>query len=56
MKATVDAIKEAGMRDQVKIIVGGNPVSEEACATIGADEWAYSPQKTVNVCQGWAAA
>ncbi|MBO4382559.1 MAG: cobalamin-dependent protein [Clostridia bacterium] len=55
MKATVDAFKAAGMRDDVKIIVGGAPVSEAACATIGADEWAYSPKKTVTVCQGWAA-
>ena len=54
MKATVGAFREAGMRDDVKIIVGGCPVTEEACAGIGADEWAYSPQKTVNVCKGWA--
>ena len=56
MKDTINAFKEAGMRDDVKIIIGGNPVSEDACKAIGADEWAYSPQKTVNVCQGWAAA
>ncbi len=56
MKATVDAFKAAGMRDDVKIIVGGAPVSETACANIGADEWAYSPKKTVTVCQGWATA
>lgn len=56
MKATVDAFKAAGMRDDVKIIVGGAPVSETACANIGADDWAYSPKKTVTVCQEWAAA
>ena len=48
-----NAFKEAGMRDDVKIIIGGNPVSEEACKALGADEWAYSPQKTVQVCANW---
>lgn len=56
MKATIDAFKEAGIRDDVKIIVGGNPVSESAAASMGADDWAYSPQKTVNVCTAWATA
>lgn len=54
MKNTIEAFKSAGMRDEVKIIIGGCPVSEEACRSMGADEWAYSPQKTVSVCQSWA--
>ena len=54
MKATVDAFKAAGMRDDVKIIIGGAPVSEAACINVGSDEWAYSPKKTVTVCQSWA--
>lgn len=54
MKATVDALVEAGLRDSVKVIIGGAPVSEEACKNIGADEWAYSPQKTVDTCKEWA--
>ena len=54
MKATVDAFRQAGM-DDVKIIVGGAPVTADACAITGADEWAQNPQKTVNVCKAWAA-
>ena len=54
MKATVDALKAEGL--DVKVIIGGAPVSEEACATVGADEWAHSPQKTVNTCKRWAEA
>ena len=54
MKATIEAFKAAGM-DDVKIIVGGCPVSEDAANAMGADEWAYSPQKTVKVCSAWAA-
>ncbi len=54
MKDTIEAFKAAGMRDDVKIIVGGAPVTETVCASVGADEWALSQQKTVSVCQAWA--
>lgn len=53
MKATIEAIKAAGLED-VKVIIGGAPVTAEVCSMIGADEWAYSPQKTVQTCRGWA--
>ena len=52
MKATVDAIRAAGI--DCKVIIGGAPVSAEACRNIGADEWAHSPQKTVATCKAWA--
>ena len=52
MKASVEAIKAAGL--ECKVIIGGAPVSAEACKNIGADEWAHSPQKTVQVCKSWA--
>ena len=55
MKATIDALKEAGL-DGVKVIIGGAPVNAEVCERIGADEWAYSPQKTVQTCKAWTAA
>ena len=53
MKATVAALRAAGL-DDVKVIIGGAPVSEAACQLTGADEWAHSPQKTVQVCRAWA--
>ncbi|HBN55996.1 MAG TPA: cobalamin-binding protein [Lachnospiraceae bacterium] len=56
MKDTVEAFREAGLRDKVKIIIGGAPVSEEAKELTGADEWAHDPQKTVRVCNEWAQA
>ena len=49
MKATVEAIRAAGL--DCKVIIGGAPVSAEACVNIGADEWAHSPQKTVATCK-----
>ena len=41
MADVVKAAEAAGVRDKVKIIIGGAPVSEEFCREIGAD--AYSP-------------
>jgi len=40
MKATIDALAESGARSQIKIIVGGAPVTEEFAAKIGADAYA----------------
>ena len=40
MKQTIDAIVEAGLRDQVKIIVGGAPVTQAFADEIGADGFA----------------
>ncbi len=40
MKQTVDAIVEAGLRDQVKIMVGGAPVTQSFADEIGADGFA----------------
>lgn len=37
MKNVVDIFKEKGMRDKVKIMVGGAPVTQEFCDSIGAD-------------------
>ena len=54
MKATVDALKAEGL--DVKVIIGGAPVNADVCARVGADEWAYSPQKTVQTCKAWAIA
>ncbi len=39
MPVVIDALKEAGLRDQVQIIVGGAPVSEEFAEKIGADAY-----------------
>ncbi|AET68159.1 putative cobalamin binding protein [Desulfosporosinus orientis DSM 765] len=53
MKATVDALREAGIKDSVKIIIGGNPVTREACEQIGADAFTNNAAEGVKICQGW---
>lgn len=40
MKQTIDAIVESGLRDKVKIMVGGAPVSQAFADEIGADGFA----------------
>lgn len=53
MKDTVDGFKAAGIRDDVKIIIGGNCVTEAVCKSVGADAWSKSPQSAVTTCLGW---
>ncbi|HHX74918.1 MAG TPA: cobalamin-binding protein [Firmicutes bacterium] len=53
MKDTVDALKEAGVRDSVKVIIGGNPVTKEACEQIGADAFTTNAAEGVKICQSW---
>lgn len=36
----IKALEEAGLRDQVKVMVGGAPVTQEWAETIGADGYA----------------
>jgi len=40
MQNTIEALEEAGVRDQVKIMVGGAPVTEDFANEIGADAYA----------------
>ena len=53
MKDTVEAFKKAGMRDQVKIIIGGAPVTAEVSALVGSDAWSLVPQEGVKICLDW---
>ncbi|NMC29186.1 MAG: cobalamin-binding protein [Pelolinea sp.] len=42
MPEIIDAIQQAGLRDQVKIMVGGAPLNEKYAQTIGADGYAQN--------------
>ena len=42
MKTTVDALKAAGVRDQVKVLIGGAPITADYAAEIGADGYSES--------------
>lgn len=47
MRDTVEALKAAGLRDKVKVMIGGNAVSEETCAFVGADYWSKNAATSV---------
>lgn len=53
MKETVDAIVEAGVRDQAKIMIGGAPVTQEYADRIGADGYAEDAALAVDVVRGF---
>ena len=55
MKDTVEAIKSAGLRDNVKVIIGGNPVTKEACEAIQADAFTTNAAEGVKICKDWVA-
>ena len=40
MKTTIEALVEAGVRDQVKVLIGGAPVTQAYADQIGADGYA----------------
>jgi dimethylamine corrinoid protein len=54
MVETVEAIREAGLRDQVKVIIGGNPVTEHIHGVVGSDAWTNNAAEGLEICQQWA--
>ena len=56
IKSTIDAIKEAGLRDQVKIIIGGSLMSESVAPHVGADAFTTSAAEGVTICRKWVEA
>lgn len=45
----IDLIEEAGLRDQVKILIGGAPVDQALVDSVGADGWAPDASAAVRV-------
>ena len=52
MTATVEALTEAGVRDQVKVLVGGAPVTQAFADEIGADGFAPDASSATRVAKG----
>jgi len=53
MKETVDAVREAGLRDRVKIMIGGAPVDEHIQEYAGADGWGKDAMEAVALARQW---
>jgi methanogenic corrinoid protein MtbC1 len=56
MKDTVEAIKEAGLRDKVKIMIGGGQISDEIRKHTGADAYGKDAMAGVSLAKGWVGA
>ena len=53
MKSTVDGIAAAGLRDRVKIMIGGAPVDENVRAYTGADGWGGDVGRAIKLADEW---
>jgi 5-methyltetrahydrofolate--homocysteine methyltransferase len=53
MRSTVDVIAAAGLRDQVKIMIGGAPVDENVRAYTGADGWGSDVGQALELAGAW---
>ena len=53
MKATIEAIAAAGLRDQVKIMVGGSPVDQQVQDYTGADGWGLDATAALKMAAAW---
>jgi 5-methyltetrahydrofolate--homocysteine methyltransferase len=49
MKTTIEALRAAGVRDQVKVLVGGAPVTQQYADEIGADGYGDSATTAVSL-------
>jgi 5-methyltetrahydrofolate--homocysteine methyltransferase len=49
MKATIEALEEAGLRDSIKIMIGGAPVTAAFAEQIGADAYAPDAGSAVDI-------
>jgi 5-methyltetrahydrofolate--homocysteine methyltransferase len=47
MKTTIDALQQAGVRQQVKVIIGGAPITQKYADEIGADGYSDNAAEAV---------
>ena len=55
MKKTIDALKAAGVRDRVKVLIGGAPVTQQYAEEIGADGYGENANTAVSLARRMAA-
>lgn len=56
MKETIEAINGAGLRDKVKIMIGGGQIDETVRSYTGADAFGRNAVEAVNLCKNWMGA
>jgi methanogenic corrinoid protein MtbC1 len=53
MKETIEAIHEAGLRGQVKIMIGGGQIDQQILEHTGADAYGQDAMEAVNIANQW---
>ena len=56
MKRTIEALKEAGLRDKVKVMIGGGQVTDEVRKYTGADAYGKDAMAAVILAKAWVGA
>ena len=56
MKQTIQAIKDAGLRDKVKVMIGGGQISEDVRKYTGADAYGKDAMAGVSIAKKWVGA
>jgi len=56
MKQTIQAIKDAGLRDKVKVMIGGGQITEEIRKYTGADAYGKDAMAGVSIAKKWVGA
>jgi 5-methyltetrahydrofolate--homocysteine methyltransferase len=53
MKTIIDQLNQAGIRNKIKVLIGGNAVTKEFAKEIGADAAALDAVEGVEICKRW---
>jgi 5-methyltetrahydrofolate--homocysteine methyltransferase len=53
MKETVDVIQAAGLRDKIKVMIGGGQMNEEVRKYTGADAYGADAMAAVTLAKQW---
>lgn len=56
MKRTIEALKEAGLREKVRVMIGGGQVTEEVRKYTGADAYGKDAMAAVTIAKSWVGA
>ncbi len=54
LQKTVDLLRDEGLRDQVKVMIGGGAVDASTCEIVGADAWTREAQMGVQFAKEWS--
>jgi methanogenic corrinoid protein MtbC1 len=54
MKQTIEAIRDAGLRDEVKVMIGGGQITDEVVKYTGADAYGKDAMVGVSLAKKWA--